>query len=73
MSRATAPIAKITVHDAKGRLDRAEPIVFVDSRNAQEWSQSDVKIPGAIRVPAGDVASHVNQIPKNSTIVTYCT
>jgi rhodanese-related sulfurtransferase len=64
---------RITVDDAYGRFTRGEPILFVDSRNPQAWGESDVKLPGAVRIPADDVRSHVAGIPHDRTIVTYCT
>lgn len=64
---------KLTVDDVKGRLDRKEPIVFIDSRNAKAWSESDMKLPGALRVPADEVAAHLGEIPRDRTLVTYCT
>lgn len=64
---------KLTVDDVKGRLDRKEPLVFVDSRNARAWSESDMKLPGALRVPADQVAAHLREISSDRTLVTYCT
>ncbi|MGI8782388.1 MAG: rhodanese-like domain-containing protein [Acidobacteriota bacterium] len=64
---------KLTVDDVKGRLDRKEPIVFIDSRNAKAWGESDVKLPGALRVPADEVAAHLGEIPRDRTLITYCT
>ena len=60
------------------RIDPAEArnlenAVFVDARNPTAWSQATTKIPGAIRVPAGDLESHIDEIPKGRPIVTYCT
>jgi rhodanese-related sulfurtransferase len=66
-------VTKITVDDAKGRMDRSEPIVFVDSRNPVAWGESDVKLPGAVRIPADQVRSHISELPKDRAIVTYCT
>ncbi len=64
---------RITADEVKVRLDRGEPIVFVDTRNPEAWAESDVKAPGAIRVPADDIDPHIDEIPRDRTIVTYCT
>lgn len=48
-------------------------VVYVDARNAQAWGEADTKLPGAIRVPANDLKSHVGKLPKGRPIVTYCT
>jgi rhodanese-related sulfurtransferase len=66
-------VTKITVNDVMGRLERDEPVFFVDSRNPQAWAESNVRLPGAARVPADDVESHLADIPTDGTIVTYCT
>ncbi|HVS31865.1 MAG TPA: hypothetical protein VMS98_10445 [Thermoanaerobaculia bacterium] len=47
--------------------------VYVDARNAQAWGEADTKLPGAIRVPANDLSSHLNELPEGKTFVTYCT
>jgi rhodanese-related sulfurtransferase len=66
-------VTKITVDDAYGRYERGEPLIFIDSRNSQAWGESNVKLPGAIRIPAEDVRSHVVGIPRGKTMITYCT
>ena len=63
---------KITVDDAKGRLDRDEPLVFVDARSAEAWEESDAKLPGAIRLPPDQVEKHVRELPQDQPIVIYC-
>jgi rhodanese-related sulfurtransferase len=64
---------KVTIDDIKGRLDRNEPIVFIDTRNPNAWSESGVKLPGAIHVPVDQVQVHLKEIPQGRPIVTYCT
>ena len=55
------------------RLGRGEEIVFVDSRNPKAWAESDVKLPGAIRVEADRVREHLAEIPRGRPVVAYCT
>lgn len=64
---------RITVDDAYGRYERGEGIIFIDTRNPHDWGESNVKLPGAIRIPADDVRSHVVGIPRGKTMITYCT
>jgi len=79
MSQATKQGAarKVSAEEVKRRIDRGEAVVFVDSRNPQAWSQSNEKLPGAIRIPAGEVERSLSEIPKEGPpgrwIVTYCT
>jgi rhodanese-related sulfurtransferase len=66
-------VSRVTVDEVRTRLDRAEPIVFVDARSAEAWSKADSQIPGSVRVPPDDVAAHVSEVPRGRAIVTYCT
>jgi len=65
--------SKITVQEVHQRMQRGEPLVFLDARNPHAWGASDLKLPGALRVPANEVEQHLPEIPKGRTIVTYCT
>ena len=64
---------KVSAHEVKARMDRGDPLVFIDTRNAKAWDESTMKIPGAIRVPADDVERHLPEIPRDRPVVTYCT
>jgi rhodanese-related sulfurtransferase len=64
---------RITVDELRERMGRGEPFTFLDTRNPQAWAESDVKLPGAIRVPAGEVEQHLSIIPRDRVVITYCT
>jgi rhodanese-related sulfurtransferase len=64
---------RVTVDEVKERMARGEQLAFVDTRNPQAWGESDVKLPGAIRVPADEVEKHLDEIPRDRAIITYCT
>ncbi|MFN8489424.1 MAG: hypothetical protein U0350_17715 [Caldilineaceae bacterium] len=64
---------KMTLQQVKQRMDRGEALVFLDDRNPQAWAASNVKLPGAFRVPADAVQAHLAEIPRDATVVTYCT
>ena len=64
---------RVTVDEVKERMDRGEQFTFVDTRNPQAWGSSDVKLPGAIRVPADEVEQHLEEIPRGRAVITYCT
>ena len=64
---------RVTVDEIKERMDRGEAFTFVDTRNPQAWGESDRKLPAAIRVPADEVEQLVDQIPRDRTVITYCT
>lgn len=64
---------KVTVDDVFGRLERGEPLFFVDARSPKAWDASDVKLPQALRAPVGEIASRLREIPHDRPIVVYCT
>lgn len=64
---------RVTVDEVKQRMDRGEEFTFIDSRNPKAWAKAETKLPGAIRVPADDVAGHIDEIPRDRVIITYCT
>ncbi len=64
---------RISSEEVNARVLAGEPVVFVDARKPESWDESSRKIPGAIRVPADDVESHLREIDRHSTVVAYCT
>ena len=64
---------RITVDEVSQRMQRGEEFVFVDTRNPQAWAESDKKLPHAIRAPADDLSRHLEEIPKDRAVITYCT
>ena len=67
-------VTRVTPEEIKERMDRGEKLTFVDARNEQAWSESNVKLPGAIRIPVEDVEKRVGDLPEEDrTIITYCT
>jgi len=66
-------VTRITVEEVAERLNRGEQFSFVDTRNPTAWGEADQKLPGAIRVPAEEVAQHASEIPHDRAVITYCT
>jgi len=64
---------RVTVDEVKMRMDRGEKFVFVDTRNPTAWAEASTKLPGAIRVPADQAEELLDQIPRDRTVITYCT
>ncbi len=64
---------KLTVEVVKQRMDRGDALAFVDARNPQAWRDAKTTLPGAVRVPADNVAEHLGAIPRDRTVITYCT
>ena len=65
-------VSRVTAHEVEARIDREEPIVFIDARNEKEWTESNLKLPGAVRVEADRVRDHLHEIPRGRGIVPYC-
>jgi len=64
---------RVTPDEIKQRMDRGEPIAFLDARNPKAWAESGQKLPGAIRVPADEVEAHLSGIPRDRAVIAYCT
>lgn len=63
----------ISVDDAWRLVQEGANPVFIDTRNAKHWGQSDVKIPGALRIWREELAARINEVPRGRPIITYCT
>jgi rhodanese-related sulfurtransferase len=64
---------RVTIDEVKQRMDRGEQFAFVDTRNPKAWGEAEMKLPGAIRVPADEVENYFEKIPRDRTVITYCT
>ncbi|HVO62100.1 MAG TPA: rhodanese-like domain-containing protein [Terriglobales bacterium] len=64
---------RIPVYEVRRRMNAGEQFVFIDTRNSQAWAESDVTLPGALRIPLADAQEHLQEIPRDKPIVTYCT
>jgi rhodanese-related sulfurtransferase len=64
---------RMSPEEVNARALAGEPIVFVDTRNAKAWAESDQKIPHAIRATSDDIESHTSDIDRDATVITYCT
>ena len=52
---------------------RRKDLVFVDTRSATALSRNPVQVRGAIHVPVKELEKQVKRLPRNRTLVTYCT
>jgi rhodanese-related sulfurtransferase len=64
---------RVTAEEIEERMGRGEQFTFVDTRNPQAWGEAETKLPGAIRVPADEVERHLDEIPRDRAVITYCT
>lgn len=63
---------RVTVDEIKQRMDRGEKFTFVDTRNPQAWAEAKTKLPGAILF-LDDIEQDLGEIPRDRTVITYCT
>lgn len=61
---------RITVAEAHALLENGK-VLFVDTRTEKAFQESRIK--GAILISMGEIASKSDQLPRDKTIVTYCT
>jgi rhodanese-related sulfurtransferase len=47
-------------------------LVVIDVRYGRDWTDSDLKIKGAVREDPGAIDSWANKYPKDKTLVFYC-
>ena len=46
--------------------------VFLDTRNARHYAQSDVQIPGSLYIWRAELEERIGEVPRGRPIVTYC-
>ena len=63
---------RISADDVKKRMDSDDPPFLIDARDTDDWKESDIKMPGAIRMHSDDLPEHLDEIPHDRLIVTYC-
>jgi 3-mercaptopyruvate sulfurtransferase SseA len=66
-------IARITVDELKERLAKNASVFIIDSRSQGSYDGSEIKIKGAVRIPADEIESRLSEIPRDREIVVYCT
>jgi len=64
---------RVTIDEVKERFARSESLLFVDVRNPKAWKASDMKLPGAVRIPADHVDGQLDGVSPDRMIVPYCT
>jgi len=68
-SPAADGVRRVTTAELKDLLDRNEAMV-IDVRNEASYNAGHVR--GSKLIPEAEVVNHVDELPKNKLIVTYC-
>ena len=63
-------ISRIDIDEVKRRAGK---IVFIDARSATSLGRDPTQVPGAIHVPVKELDRCVKLLPRDRTMVTYCT
>jgi rhodanese-related sulfurtransferase len=63
----------ISVDDAWRLVEEGHDPVFIDTRNSKHYGQSDVKIPGSIRIWREELETRMDEVPRERIVITYCT
>lgn len=64
--------ARITPEDLHRRMIEGEDLTILDLRHPAR-SDPGVRLPGAIRIPPGEIDEHLHLLDKKKTIIMYCT
>ena len=62
---------RMTKEELRAMLDSPN-LVVIDVRYGKDWTDSDLKIKGAVREDPGAIDSWANKYPKDKTLVFYC-
>ena len=62
-------VRRVTTAELKDLLDRNE-VVVIDVRNEASYNAGHIR--GAKLIPEAEIANHLDGLPKNKLIVTYC-
>jgi hypothetical protein len=68
---AQAEAPRITKEELKPMLGSPD-LVLLDVRGGKDWTDSDMKIKGAIRENPKDFSDWSGKYPKDKTLVLYC-
>jgi len=68
---AAADVQFMSTEELKGNLN-AENISILDVRSERGWSNSEVKIPGAVRATWDNFDEWSASLPKDNKLVLYC-
>lgn len=64
-------IARIPVEELQRMLDAGEEVVIIDVRGALAKPRDP--IPGALRIPLGEIAVRQKEVPRDRDVVLFCT
>jgi len=60
---------RVTIQELE-ELVKENKAVVIDVRSQDSYDAGH--IPGATLIPAGEIVNHINELPKDKLIITYC-
>jgi rhodanese-related sulfurtransferase len=64
-------IREISAADVKAMIERAEPAIYLDVREPNEWNLGH--LPKAVHIPRGNLESKVEAlVPRDAKVIIYC-
>jgi rhodanese-related sulfurtransferase len=63
---------RIDVHDAKALVDAGDAVVL-DAVASHVWPAMSRSIAGALRIPPEAIPRRYSELPRDKTIIVYCT
>lgn len=63
----------ITASEVKSRMKSGDQFFFVNIRHHRDWDLAVMKVRGALRINDDEVDKHLEQIPRDRTIIVYST
>jgi rhodanese-related sulfurtransferase len=63
---------RVSPEEAWRLVEEGRAPVFLDTRNARHYAQSDVQIPGSLYIRREELEERVGQVPRGRPVVTYC-
>ncbi len=72
MTKDPTDLPEITPLELKERLDAGDAPLLVDVREHFEHRIADLPDQGQLRIPAGQLASHADELDRERDVVLYC-
>ena len=63
---------RVSAEEAWKLVETGRAPVFLDTRNARHYAQSDVQIPGSLYIWRGELEARIAEVPRGRPVVTYC-
>ena len=69
-SKSQLKIERVSIDEVGQRMS---DVIFVDARSATALSRNPFQVQGATHVPVKEIEQRLRQLPRDRTLITYCT